>query len=87
MYCGNCMLGCHVHAKNTLDLNYLPVAEKNGAEIHPLHEVSMIEPANGGYTIHFKRFDPSSSSSSEFGSVIGRKIVVAAGSLDLRSCY
>ena len=81
VYCGNCMLGCHVHAKNTLDLNYLPVAEKNGAEIHPLHEVSMIEPANGGYTIHFKRFDPSSSSSSEFGSVIGRKIVVAAGSL------
>jgi cholesterol oxidase len=25
--CGNCMLGCHVHAKNTLDVTYLAIAE------------------------------------------------------------
>jgi cholesterol oxidase len=84
VYCGNCMLGCHVHAKNTLDLNYLPVAEKNGAEVYPLHEVGMIEPAgtsDGGYRVHFQSFNPSSSGSSERGSVIGRKVVVAAGSL------
>src|SRR5690606_932630 len=29
-YCGNCLLGCHVHAKNTLDLNYIPLAEQQG---------------------------------------------------------
>jgi cholesterol oxidase len=39
VYCGNCMLGCHVHAKNTLDLNYIPLAEQNGAEVYTLHLV------------------------------------------------
>ncbi|MGH7838165.1 MAG: GMC family oxidoreductase N-terminal domain-containing protein, partial [Candidatus Binataceae bacterium] len=81
VYCGNCMLGCHVHAKNTLDLNYLPVAEKNGAEIRPLHEVVMIEPATEGYRIHFKQLNAGSAGAAESGSVIGRKVVVAAGTL------
>ena len=46
VYCGNCMLGCHVHAKNTLDLNYIPLAEQNGAEVYPLHQVEKIEPVD-----------------------------------------
>jgi cholesterol oxidase len=73
VYCGNCMIGCHVHAKNTLDLNYLPVAEQNGAEIHPLHEAAGIEPLENpsdGYAVQYRRFDPSSMGSSEPGSVI-----------------
>jgi cholesterol oxidase len=61
VYCGNCMLGCHVHAKNTLDLNYIPLAEKNGAEVYPLHEVEKIEPIHpvetNGYRVHFREFD------------------------------
>src|SRR5438874_4138824 len=61
VYCGNCMLGCHVHAKNTLDLNYIPLAEKNGAEVFPLHLVEKIEPLDpvetNGYRVHFRRFD------------------------------
>jgi cholesterol oxidase len=28
VHCGNCDFGCQVHAKNTLDLNYIPQAEK-----------------------------------------------------------
>src|SRR5215470_4571687 len=60
-YCGNCMLGCHVHAKNTLDLNYLALAEKSGAEIYPLHEAVSIEPVpEGGYKVECKRFAPCS---------------------------
>jgi hypothetical protein len=38
------MLGCHDHAKNTLDLNYIALAEKNAAEVYPLHFVEKIEP-------------------------------------------
>ncbi len=81
-YSGNCMLGCRLHAKNTLDLTYLPVAEKHGAEIYPLHQVEKIEPwEEKGYKVHFVQLDPSSPERSEAGSVIGKKVIVAAGTL------
>lgn len=44
-YCvhtGNCDIGCKAQAKNTLDLNYLAVAQRHGAEIRPLSMVSHI---------------------------------------------
>ncbi|MDQ6680926.1 MAG: GMC oxidoreductase [Pseudomonadota bacterium] len=50
--CGNCDIGCQVSAKNTLDLNYLAAAEKNGAEIRPLHLVLNLEPLNTGWRVH-----------------------------------
>jgi cholesterol oxidase len=85
VYCGNCMLGCHVHAKNTLDLNYIPLAEQNGAEVYPLHLVEKIEPIEpvetNGYRVHFKRFDSEKGGQFEFGSVVGRKVIISAGSL------
>lgn len=84
VYCGNCMLGCHLHAKNTLDLNYLAVAEKNGAEVFPLHEVHLIEPVSepaNGYKVSYRRLDPTTAGSYERDSVIGRKVIVAAGAL------
>lgn len=84
VYCGNCMLGCHVHAKNTLDLNYIPLAEKNGAEVYPLHQVEKIEPLDpvegAGYRVHFRKFDSESGKSAP-GSVAGRKVIVSAGAL------
>ena len=43
-FCGECMQGCRVGAKNTLMKNYLWFAEKKGAVIHPEHEVVQIEP-------------------------------------------
>jgi len=81
-YSGNCLLGCRVHAKNTLDLNYIPIAEKNGAEVYPLHMVDKIEPlADGGYRVDFERLDADAPGRSERGAVIGNKVVVAAGTL------
>jgi cholesterol oxidase len=82
VYSGNCMLGCHVHAKNTLDLNYIPMAEKYGARVFPLHmaEKIMREPS-GGYRVQFRRFDESRQGCSEPGSVVGRTIIVSAGTL------
>ena len=46
--CGACMLGCPVGAKNTLDRNYLYLAETRGLEIRPEHEVTWIGPRQGG---------------------------------------
>jgi cholesterol oxidase len=85
VYCGNCMLGCHVHAKNTLDLNYIPLAEKNGAEVFPLHMVEKIEPIQpverNGYRVHFRSFESQTGGESEIGSVVGRKVIISAGAL------
>ncbi|MFQ5926171.1 MAG: GMC oxidoreductase [Terriglobia bacterium] len=52
--CGLCMFGCHVHAKNTLDLNYLKLAAQHGAQIFPLHEVETFEPVGRGYLVRFR---------------------------------
>ena len=55
VYCGNCLLGCDVRAKNTLDTNYLALAEtRHGATIHPLAVVDGIAPSSGGgYELRF----------------------------------
>ncbi|MCC7077954.1 MAG: GMC family oxidoreductase [Acidimicrobiia bacterium] len=42
--CGGCMVGCRYDAKNTLDRNYLYLAEAKGAEIHPEREVVDVVP-------------------------------------------
>lgn len=44
--CGACMTGCRVGAKNTLDYNYLYLAEKWGAQVKPLTSVFKIEKTN-----------------------------------------
>src|SRR2546425_13160578 len=52
VFCGGCMVGCRHNAKNTLDKNYLYLAEKLGAEIFPETRVDAIEQAaDGGYNL------------------------------------
>ena len=46
--CGACMIGCRHGAKNTLDRNYLYLAEKNGLVIEPDTEVTAVRPRSGG---------------------------------------
>ena len=50
-FCGSCMIGCPVGAKNTLDRNYLYLAEKKGVRIIPDTEVTGVRPLNSGYEI------------------------------------
>ncbi len=45
--CGACMVGCRHNAKNTLDKNYLYLAEKHGAEVHAETKVVDVRPLNG----------------------------------------
>ncbi len=55
IYCGACMTGCRFGAKNTLDKNYLYLAEKRGAEVFPNTRVTAVRPlADGGYRIEAK---------------------------------
>lgn len=62
--CGACLAGCAPGAKNTLDKNYLYLAERNGVQILPEHKVTLIEPIEGGYRIQMvnplnrKRYPP-----------------------------
>lgn len=50
--CGECNLGCNTHAKNTLDLNYLALAESRGALIREYCSVRSITPdVRGGFDL------------------------------------
>ena len=49
--CGNCMIGCKVGAKNRLDVNYLYLAERAGATVHPDTEVTALRPDGGGWVV------------------------------------
>jgi cholesterol oxidase len=78
VHLGNCDIGCDVRARNTLDFNYLAVAEKRGAEIRPLHQVTAIAPEAGGYRVSYNRIE---SPNLIPGSATARLVIVAAGSL------
>ncbi len=47
-HCGGCMVGCRYEAKNTLDRNYLWLAERLGVEIHAGQEAIGLAPLPGG---------------------------------------
>jgi len=77
---GNCDIGCDAHAKNTLDRNYLFVAENQyHAEIRPLQLVDRIEPQpDGTFRVSFDGLDTGSRVP---GTETARIVIVAAGSL------
>lgn len=56
--CGACMLGCKHNAKNTLDKNYLWLAQQMGLEIIAESKVYDVKPmgekGEKGYEIHYK---------------------------------
>lgn len=77
-HCGFCCSGCKVKAKNTLDYNYLAIAEDHGAEIRPLHMVDSVEKIDGGYLVHAEKIDAGKREAREFRA---RRVVLSAGSL------
>ena len=48
VHLGECDIGCPVKARNTLDLNYIPFAERHHAEVRALHLVRNIVPEGNG---------------------------------------
>lgn len=91
------LLGGDIGAKNSLDKNYLHLAQQSGAEIRPLHQADRIEPLDGGgYRVHFTRFVRETSalrrtlrnfvpglidSRDETGSLTTERLVVACGAV------
>lgn len=59
IFCGACMTGCRHNAKNTLDKNYLFLAQQYGAEIMAEQEVTNVRPVGNpdgsdGYVVDFQ---------------------------------
>ena len=53
--CGGCMVGCRYGAKNTLDKNYLYLAEQLGVKIIPETKVIDVKPTDNRYTVTTKK--------------------------------
>ena len=81
-HCGACMTGCRFNAKNTLDKNYLYLAQQLGTEILAEKEVIDVavignEDGSDGYKISFK----SSLGKKENGSVTTKSVIFSGGVL------
>ncbi len=79
--CGNCVSGCNVGAKNTLYMNYLPMAKNAGATILTQNKVEWLEKlSSGGWRIHGKHV--TSATDSDSFTLDAREIILSAGSLN-----
>ncbi|MEU9051604.1 MULTISPECIES: GMC family oxidoreductase [unclassified Streptomyces] len=76
--CGECMTGCRHGAKNTLNENYLYLAEKAGAVVHPLTTVvSVTDDSQGGFAVATLPTDRGKKGEGRLFKA--RKVVIAAG--------
>jgi len=76
--CGECMTGCRHGAKNTLNENYLYLAEKSGAVVHPMTTVvSVTDDSQGGYAVATLPTDEKRKG--EGRTFKARRVVIAAG--------
>lgn len=79
VHLGNCDIGCDVRAKNTLEMNYIPEAEKCGTEIRDLHVARRITPQGSGYRVDYDRIQ---NDQLRHEHVKADRVVIAAGSLN-----
>lgn len=82
-FCGGCMTGCRYNAKNTLDKNYLYLAQQSGAKIQAEAEVYDVLPigntdGSDGYQINWKK---STGFIKKKGSYTAKGVVFAGGVL------
>ncbi|MET9440044.1 GMC family oxidoreductase [Streptomyces sp. NPDC006610] len=80
--CGECMTGCRRGGKNTLNENYLHLAEKAGAVVHPMTTVvALTDDSRGGYAVTTVPTDQRAKGAGRRrGQVLrARQVVLAAG--------
>jgi len=90
VYCAECIIGCNYHAKNTLDLNYLYVAENvHQADVRTEHLAVKISPVNErseddvkaegshGYRVYYRNLGGSRG----IESILTKRVVLSAGTL------
>jgi cholesterol oxidase len=77
--CGGCMVGCRYGAKNTLDKNYLYLAEARDARIFPESRVTDVRALDGGgYELTIEK---STGLRHPRRTMRARQVVISAGSL------
>lgn len=80
--CGACMTGCRFDAKNTLDKNYLFLAERRGATVLPERSVVTIAPIGDGTGADGYRVETKATGSGGRSEAItASRVVVAAGTI------
>ena len=77
--CGGCMIGCRFGAKNTLDMNYLWLAERAGLHVRTETIVKAVRPVDGGYTVEAEDSIPTFGKRSY--KFKGKRVIFAAGVL------
>lgn len=78
--CGNCMVGCKHEAKNSLDHNYLYLAEGAGAEVLPERQVVDLVPLpDGGWRLVHER--PGAWVRTDRRSLTAEQVVLSGGAL------
>jgi cholesterol oxidase len=77
-YCGECDIGCNVHAKNTLDFNYLKLAQDHGADLGIQCEAIKITPVTNGYDVTFRDH----TAGGRLTTVTGKHVFVCAGAVN-----
>lgn len=78
--CGACMTGCRVGAKNTLDMNYLYLAEGEGCVVRPETEVLAVREGAGGaarYVVETK----CSTADRDYTEVTAQNVIFSGGVL------
>ncbi|HOQ47242.1 MAG TPA: GMC family oxidoreductase [Bryobacteraceae bacterium] len=79
--CGDCITGCNFRAKNTLAMNYLPMAAAAGADIFTQVKVEWIEKlGDHHWRVHGRRYKDTRKS--ERFTLEARHVVLAAGSIN-----
>lgn len=77
-FCGACMVGCRVGAKNTLEKNYLYFAEKRGTKIFAETSVEKVTPQEHGFVVETR---VTTALLTKRRAIFGERVVVAAGVL------
>ncbi|MGI5239384.1 GMC family oxidoreductase N-terminal domain-containing protein [Dactylosporangium sp. CA-139066] len=84
-FCGECDIGCNVGAKNSLDLNYLALAEQHGAAVGVRTEavhIGRLGGPDGGYRVRLREYGrPGSGREGTERDVTAQYVFVCAGAL------
>ncbi len=79
-FSGRCMVGCRQGGKNSLDRNYLYLAERLGVKIMAETQATSIKPlAGGGYSVSIK--SSTSLFNGKTSTLTARGVILAAGAL------
>ncbi len=76
-YLGECVLGCPRRAKTTMDLTYVPLALRRGAELRVLAEVTSLERRDGTYRVSYEDRETGRTRAAS-----APRVVLAAGALN-----